>query len=52
MKELLKALFYLKTQGIVHRDVKHLNFLYNMKLKKGILIDFGVSEFHIEDSKD
>ena len=41
--ELLKALKILKDQKIVHRDIKPLNFLYNMKTKKGVLIDFGLT---------
>ena len=38
----------MKNYGIVHRDIKHLNFLYNMKEKKGILIDFGAAEILTE----
>jgi serine/threonine protein kinase len=44
MKELLICLKKIKKYGIVHRDIKHLNFLYSMKEKKGILIDFGGAE--------
>jgi cell division control protein 7 len=40
----LKALLVLKQNGIYHRDVKPGNFLYNPETKKGILIDFGLSE--------
>lgn len=29
--------------GIYHRDIKPLNFLYNMHKKKGIVIDFGLA---------
>ncbi len=42
--ELLKSLLVLKQNGIFHRDVKPGNFLYNPKTKRGILIDFGLSE--------
>jgi len=42
--ELLKSINQLKELGIFHRDVKPGNFLYNTKTKKGILIDFGLSE--------
>lgn len=34
----------LKSIGIFHRDVKPGNFLYNIHEKKGILIDYGLSE--------
>jgi serine/threonine protein kinase len=44
MKQLLTCLNKINKYGIVHRDVKHLNFLYNMKAKRGILIDFGAAE--------
>ncbi|CAD8092016.1 unnamed protein product [Paramecium primaurelia] len=44
LRELLKALLVLKQNGIYHRDVKPGNFLYNPKIKKGILIDYGLSE--------
>lgn len=42
--ELLKGLQTLKQCGIVHRDVKPGNFLYNPTTEKGILIDYGLSE--------
>ncbi len=41
---MLKGLNQLKSMGIYHRDIKPLNFLYNMNKKKGILIDFGLAE--------
>ena len=44
LQELLKALLILKQNGIYHRDVKPGNFLYNPETKRGILIDFGLSE--------
>lgn len=34
----------LKSMGIFHRDVKPGNFLYNKAERKGILIDYGLSE--------
>ena len=42
--ELLISLQTLKNCGIVHRDVKPGNFLYNPSTEKGILIDYGLSE--------
>lgn len=44
MIEMLKGLNQLKSMGIYHRDIKPLNFLYNMAKKKGIIIDFGLAE--------
>lgn len=44
MRELLLALKKLKDYGVVHRDLKYLNFLYNLKERRGILIDFGCAE--------
>jgi cell division control protein 7 len=44
LKELLRALSVLKSNGILHRDVKPGNFLYNPQTQKGILIDYGLSE--------
>jgi serine/threonine protein kinase len=38
----------LKKHGIIHRDIKHLNYLYNIKEKKGVLIDFGAAEISWE----
>lgn len=42
--EMLKGLNILKNLGIKHRDIKPLNFLYNIQKKKGIIIDFGLAE--------
>ena len=42
--ELLKGIKVLKSIGIYHRDIKPGNFLYNSKKRKGIIVDFGLSE--------
>ena len=45
MRSLLIALKDLKDHGIIHRDIKHCNFLYSIENHKGLLIDFGQSEY-------
>jgi len=30
--------------GIIHRDIKPGNYLYNKETKKGVIIDFGLAE--------
>lgn len=44
MYSLLEGLQSLHSIGIVHRDIKQGNFLYNLKKHKGIIIDFGLAE--------
>lgn len=46
MFELLKALDYCHSMGIMHRDVKPHNVMIDHKLKKLRLIDWGLAEFY------
>ncbi|XP_067892860.1 cell division cycle 7-related protein kinase isoform X1 [Heterodontus francisci] len=44
MYNLLKALRRIHHFGIIHRDIKPSNFLYNGRLKKYALVDFGLAQ--------
>ena len=48
MKALLFAIYGLAQVGIMHRDVKPSNFLYDPDTKTGLLIDFGLSELELD----
>ena len=51
MYNLLKSLELIHSKGIVHRDVKPDNFLFNLSNSKCCLIDFGLAEID-ENSKE
>jgi casein kinase II subunit alpha len=46
MRQLLVTLDWVHSNGVIHRDVKPQNILYNFEAKKMKLIDFGLAEFY------
>ena len=44
MGGLLRALAYVHSHGIIHRDVKPANFLFDRRRRQFALVDFGLAQ--------
>ena len=44
---LLNSVDHLAEWGVMHRDIKPNNFLYDPATRTGLLIDFGLSEIAV-----
>ncbi|KAF7782625.1 hypothetical protein Agabi119p4_2001 [Agaricus bisporus var. burnettii] len=50
MRDVLLGLGYLHSLGIIHRDIKPMNLLYNAERTTVKIIDFGVSHYNVRRS--
>ena len=50
MKNLLTSLNLIHKEGIIHRDIKPDNFIFDLESNKSCLIDFGLAEADMDSS--
>ncbi|CAK9435809.1 uncharacterized protein LODBEIA_P04840 [Lodderomyces beijingensis] len=50
--ELFQSLDYIHEKGVIHRDLKPTNFLYDPFKGRGVLVDFGLAEKEISHNSN